>query len=71
MSESIQEKKNKIEKDEEDPKKRVVIPEFCGYSNDDGTDYIAEVILPGVEKDTIKLNAYGWHIYIECVKDEM
>ncbi len=56
MAEVIQEeKKTEIEKVEEKPKNRVYIPEICMYDNDDSSGYIIEVILPGVEKDTLKL----------------
>jgi HSP20 family molecular chaperone IbpA len=48
-----------------------VIPEFCGYSNDDGTDYIAEVILPGVEKDTIKLKINADNIFVVGESDSL
>jgi len=47
--------KSEIEKVEEKPKKRVVIPEICTYNNEDSTGSIIEIVLPGVEKDTIKL----------------
>ncbi|MFX1574988.1 MAG: Hsp20/alpha crystallin family protein [Promethearchaeota archaeon] len=48
------EEKGEIEKEEE-PKKRVIVPEICMYNNEDNTGYQIEIILPGVEKDTIKL----------------
>ncbi|MHA2038158.1 MAG: Hsp20/alpha crystallin family protein [Candidatus Hodarchaeales archaeon] len=44
-----------IEEVEEKPKKRVMIPEIFNYTNEDSTGSIIEIILPGVEKDTIKL----------------
>ncbi|MFX1495338.1 MAG: Hsp20/alpha crystallin family protein [Promethearchaeota archaeon] len=49
------EEKSKIKKTEEEPKTRYIIPELCMYDNEESTGYIIEVILPGVEKDTIKL----------------
>ena len=56
MAEAIkEEKKTEIKKVEEEPKKRVYIPEICMYDNGDSSGYIIEVILPGVEKDTLKL----------------
>lgn len=56
MSELVEaEHKGDIEKVEEKPKKRVMIPEICTYNNEDSTGSIIEIILPGVEKDTVKL----------------
>lgn len=49
------EEKGGIEEVEEKPKKRVVIPDICNYNNEDSTGSIIEIVLPGVEKDTIKL----------------
>ncbi|MFX0027453.1 MAG: Hsp20/alpha crystallin family protein [Candidatus Hermodarchaeota archaeon] len=49
------EQKSEIKETEEEPKTRYIIPELCMYDNEDSTGYIIEVILPGVEKDTIKL----------------
>ncbi len=49
------EHKDDIEIVEEKPKKRVLIPEICTYNNEDSTGSIIEIILPGVEKDTVKL----------------
>ncbi len=49
------EEKTEIEETEEEPKTRYIIPELCMYDNEGSTGYIIEVILPGVEKDTIKL----------------
>ncbi|MFX0041909.1 MAG: Hsp20/alpha crystallin family protein [Candidatus Hodarchaeota archaeon] len=49
------EEKTEIEEIKEEPQKRTIIPEICTYENEDGKGYIIEVILPGVEKDTIKL----------------
>ncbi|MFX1489295.1 MAG: Hsp20/alpha crystallin family protein [Promethearchaeota archaeon] len=44
-----------IEKTEEKPKKRTLIPEMCSYNNEESTGSIIEIMLPGVEKDTIEL----------------
>ena len=49
------EEKREIEEGKDKPKKRVVIPEICTYNNEDSTGSIIEIVLPGVEKDTIKL----------------
>ena len=49
------EEKIEIEELKEEPITRTIIPEICTYENEDSTGYIIEVILPGVEKDTIKL----------------
>lgn len=49
------EEKGDIKELEEKPKKRIMIPEICTYNNQDSTGSIIEIILPGVEKDTIKL----------------
>ena len=49
------EEKGDIEKVEEEPKKRTILPEMCMYDNEESSGYIIEVILPGVEKNTIKL----------------
>lgn len=49
------EEKGDIKDLEEKPKKRIMIPEICTYNNEDSTGSIIEIILPGVEKDTIKL----------------
>lgn len=68
LSESIKEekikKKHEIEEVEEKPSKRIIIPEICAYSNDEGTDYIAEIILPGVEKETIKLKINNDNFFV-------
>ena len=56
MTEAIdEEKKTEVEEVEKKPKKRVFVPDICMYDNDDSSGYIIEVILPGVEKDTLKL----------------
>ncbi len=44
-----------IEKVEDEPRKVVLSPEMCSWTNDEDTGYEFEIILPGVEKDTIKL----------------
>ncbi|MFX0140253.1 MAG: Hsp20/alpha crystallin family protein [Candidatus Hodarchaeota archaeon] len=49
------EEKGEIKEVEKEPKKRVMIPEICTYNNEDSTGSIIEIVLPGVEKDTIKL----------------
>jgi len=49
------EEKSEIKETEEEPKTRYIIPELCMYDNEESNGYIIEVILPGVEKDTIKL----------------
>ncbi len=49
------EEKSDIEEVKEESKTRIIIPEICTYENEDSTGYIIEVILPGVEKNTIKL----------------
>ncbi|MFX1457521.1 MAG: Hsp20/alpha crystallin family protein [Promethearchaeota archaeon] len=49
------EDKGEIEEVEDEPKKKVMIPEMYSYTNEDSSGSIIEVVLPGVEKDTIKL----------------
>jgi HSP20 family molecular chaperone IbpA len=49
------EEKGDIQEVEEKPKKKIMIPEMCNYNNEDSTGTIIEIILPGVEKDSIKL----------------
>lgn len=44
-----------IEKVEDEPRKVVLSPEMCSWTNDEGTGYDFEIVLPGVEKHTIKL----------------
>ncbi|MFX1345836.1 MAG: Hsp20/alpha crystallin family protein [Promethearchaeota archaeon] len=49
------EKKGEIEEVKEEVKKSLSIPEICMYNNEESTGYIIEVMLPGVEKDTLKV----------------
>jgi HSP20 family molecular chaperone IbpA len=51
--EEVSEEKPEVEK--VDQKKFYQSPEFCSWTDDDGTGYNFEVYLPGVEKDSIKL----------------
>ncbi|MFX0083715.1 MAG: Hsp20/alpha crystallin family protein [Candidatus Hodarchaeota archaeon] len=49
------EEKGEIEEVKEETKKALLIPEICMYNNEESTGYIIEVMLPGVEKDTLKV----------------
>jgi HSP20 family molecular chaperone IbpA len=49
------EKKGEIEEINEEPRKALLIPEICMYNNEETTGYVIEVMLPGVEKDTVKV----------------
>ncbi|KKK41529.1 hypothetical protein LCGC14_1073170 [marine sediment metagenome] len=49
------EDKEEIKEIEEKSVKRVLIPEICMYDNKESTGYIMEVILPGVEKEDVKV----------------
>ncbi|MFW9822985.1 MAG: Hsp20/alpha crystallin family protein, partial [Candidatus Thorarchaeota archaeon] len=49
------EKKSEIEEVKEEPKKALYLPEINMFNNKESTGYIIEIMLPGVEKDTIKL----------------
>lgn len=63
------EEKGEIEKVEEEPKKRVYIPEICTYNNEDNTGYTIEVILPGVEKETVKLKMSNDYFFVHGETD--
>ena len=63
MSELIQEEK-KDEIEEGKGKKRTIIPEICTYNNEDDTGYTIEVILPGVEKENIKLKLNDDNVFV-------
>ena len=64
-----EEKKTEIEEGEEEPKKRMMSPEMCSYVSDEGMGYIIEVILPGVEKDTIKMKLNEDYIFVRGETD--
>lgn len=69
MTESMikegREKKGDLkEKEEKKIKKRIFSPEMCSYTNEDNTGYVIEVVLPGVEKDTIKLKMTDEDIFV-------
>ena len=65
MSESVvTEESTETEKVEEKPEKSVFYPEICSWMNDEGTGYIAEIYLPGVEKDTIKLKLNEENLFV-------
>lgn len=49
------EKKGEIEEVKDETKKTLLIPEICMYNNEESTGYIIEVMLLGVEKDTLKV----------------
>ncbi|MFW9874559.1 MAG: Hsp20/alpha crystallin family protein [Candidatus Thorarchaeota archaeon] len=49
------EKKGEIEETKEETKKGLLIPEISMYNNEESTGYIIEVMLPGVEKETLKV----------------
>ena len=52
-----------IEEVEEKPRKPVVLPEYCSWTDDDDR-YVMEVYLPGAEKDTIRLKVSEDAIFI-------
>ena len=66
-----EEKESEIEEVEKEPKKRVAIPEICTYINDEDTGYIVEIILPGVEEETIKLKMDENNIFITGETEEL
>jgi HSP20 family molecular chaperone IbpA len=70
MTESIMkegEEREEIKKDE--PRKRIFSPEMCSYTNEDNTGYVIEVVLPGVEKDTIHLKMTNEDIFVTGESD--
>ena len=70
MSESIvEEESTETEKVEEKPRKSVFYPEICSWTNDEETGYIAEIFLPGVEKDTIKLKLNEENLFVSGETD--
>lgn len=66
MTEAVEEEK---EIEEEKPTKRFISPEMCSYVDDEGMGYVIEVILPGVEKDTIKLKLSEDYLFIKGETD--
>ncbi|TFF85059.1 MAG: Hsp20/alpha crystallin family protein [Promethearchaeota archaeon] len=65
MTESIsKDDKGKEEVKEEELRKRIFSPEMCSYTNEDATGYIVEVVLPGVEKDTIDLKVTDDSVFV-------
>ena len=72
MSEVVEsEKKTEVEEVEEKPRKGVVSPDICSWTNDEGTGTIVEISLPGVEKDTIKLKMDKENIFIAGETDNL
>jgi HSP20 family molecular chaperone IbpA len=70
MEKTEEETKKPIEKSEErERKKPIVAPQICSYDNEKGDGYIIEVILPGVEKDTINLKVDDENIFISGESD--
>ncbi len=71
MSDIVEsEKKTEIEEVEE-PTKRLISPEMCSYVNDEGTGYVIEIILPGVEKDTISLKLNEEYLFVRGETDTL
>jgi len=69
MTESMMKEKEgteeiKKEEKEETIGKRIFSPEMCSYTNQDDTGYVIEVILPGVEKETISLKMTDEDIFV-------
>jgi HSP20 family molecular chaperone IbpA len=58
------------EKKEEKPKLRV-FPEICAFTDKEGTGYDIEILLPGVEKDSIKLKMNKDYITINGESDNL
>ena len=56
---------------EEKPRKGVVTPSICSWTNDEGTGTIVEIYLPGVEKDTIKLKMDSDNIFVAGETDTL
>ena len=72
MSEVVEsEKKTEVEEVEEKPRKGVVSPSICSWTNDEGTGTIVEIYLPGVEKDTIKLKMDKENIFVAGETDNL
>ena len=59
-----------IEKVEDKPRKPVVLPEYCSWTDDDD-HYVMEVYLPGAEKDTIRLKVNEDTIFVVGETDSM
>ena len=72
MSEVVEsEKKTEVEEVEEKPRKGILTPDICSWTNDEGTGTIVEIYLPGVEKDTIKLKMDKDNIFIAGETDNL
>ena len=56
---------------EEKPRKGIVTPNICSWTNDEGTGTIVEIYLPGVEKDTIKLKMDKDNIFVAGETDTL
>ncbi|MFX1236599.1 MAG: Hsp20/alpha crystallin family protein [Promethearchaeota archaeon] len=69
MSESVIEEKKEIT--EKEPKKVVLTPEICSWTNDDETGTVMEIFLPGVEKDTIKLKMNEENLFVVGESDSV
>lgn len=50
-------------------KKPVIRPDICSYTNEEGDGYIIDIVLPGVEKETIKLKLDEENIFIAGESD--
>jgi HSP20 family molecular chaperone IbpA len=65
MSEMVEsEEKTETKEVEEKPRKGIVTPNICSWTNDEGTGTIVEIYLPGVERDTIKLKMDKDNIFV-------
>lgn len=73
MIESVEklEEGNVKKSEEKKIKKPIIAPQICSYDNEEGDGYIIEVILPGVEKDTINLKMDDENIFISGESDSI
>jgi len=72
MSEVVESKeRTEIEEVEDKPRKGILAPNICSWTNDEGTGTIVEIYLPGVEKDTIKLKMDKDNIFIAGETDTL
>ncbi|MBN1800014.1 MAG: Hsp20/alpha crystallin family protein [Candidatus Lokiarchaeota archaeon] len=68
MTETTEE--NKI-KTEIESKKPVLAPEMCSWTSEDDLYTIIEIVLPGVEKDTIKLRMNEETVFVTGESDDV
>ncbi|MEJ2280238.1 MAG: Hsp20/alpha crystallin family protein [Candidatus Lokiarchaeota archaeon] len=71
MSESIEKTSEEEGSKKEERKKSIISPQICSYDTEESDGFIIEVILPGVEKDTINLKLDDENIFVSGETDSL